>query len=126
MGWQSGLVRITKFSAVYLSGYFGWIVIGLWAVLLATHAQTSSATLPPIDVKAEIAAALYSASATQAADKQAADSTIQAQRREIEKLRAKISMGETQFAAELARRQEHYVAALAAQDRAYAYEIAIF
>ena len=126
MGWQSGLVRITKFSAAYLSRYCGLIVIALCAVSLATHAQTPPATLSSIDVKAEIATLLASASATLAAEKQVADRKIQAQHQEIENLRAKIHAGQTRFVAELTQAQEQYVADLAARDRAYAHEIAVF
>ena len=80
-----------------------------------------------VDARAEVAAALYAASATQAAAERAADARLRAQRAEIERLRAQASAAATdaaQMRASLTTAEEKYVADLAARDRAYAGEIA--
>lgn len=74
------------------------------------------------DARAEVAAALYAASATQAASERAADARLSQARAEIETLRARGAGAR----AELISAQERYVADLAARDRAYAQEIAVF
>ena len=79
-----------------------------------------------MDARAEVAAALYAASATQAAAERVADAKIRAQRIEIEGLRARVRAGDTQLKAALTAAEEAYVAALAVRDRAYAQEIAVF
>jgi hypothetical protein len=88
------------------------------------HAAT--AAIGEVDVRAEIAAALFAASATQAAAEGVADAKIRAQRMEIEELRGKVRAGDAQRKAELTGAEEKYVAALSARDRAYAQEIAVF
>src|SRR5262245_7752493 len=89
-------------------------------------AQTSTAAIAHVDPRAEVAAALFAAAATQAAAERVADATIRARRRDIEALRAKVRAGDARRKAELAAAEERYVVALAGRDRAYAQEIAVF
>ena len=70
-------------------------------------------------------AALFAASATQAAEARLADATIRAERAQIDKLTVEVHAGAAQRAA-LVAAQDHYVAELAAKDRAYSVEIAVF
>lgn len=82
-----------------------------------------------VDARAEVAAALYAASATQAAAERVADSKLRAQRKEIEQLRLKVGTSAAETAnlrSELASKEEQYVAELAAKDRAYDTEISVF
>lgn len=91
------------------------------------HSQaTQDRTEAKLDKVAEMVAALYAASATEAAAERAADATLQAQRNEIEILRAQVQAGEAQYQAELTAAEEKYVEELAARDRVYAQEIAVF
>jgi hypothetical protein len=89
-------------------------------------AQPASAAIAQVDARAEIVAALYAASATQAAAERVADARMRAQRKEIEELSAEVRAGDVQRKAELTATEEKYVAALSARDRAYAQEIAVF
>src|SRR5580658_1078378 len=69
-----------------------------------------------VDARAEVAAALYAASATQAASERLADTKLRAQRKEIEQLRLKVgtSAAETvSLRSELTSAEEKYVADLA-------------
>ncbi len=75
-----------------------------------------------VDARAEVAAALYAASATQAAELRNMDARLRQARAEIERLRAQGAGAR----AELISAQERYIADLAARDRAYAQEIAVF
>lgn len=75
-----------------------------------------------IDVRSEIAAALYAASATQAAAERLADARLRAARAEIARLRAQGASA----LADLTAAQEAYVADLSLRDRTYAQEIAVF
>jgi tetratricopeptide (TPR) repeat protein len=92
----------------------------------AVVAHSTTAPSAPVDSRAEIAAALYAASATQAAAERVADGKLRAQRKEIEALRTQVRAGALQHQADLTAAEETYVAALAARDRAYAQEIAVF
>lgn len=78
-----------------------------------------------VDSQAEIAAALYAASATQAVEQRLANATIQAAHAKIDALTAQVRAGAAQRAA-LIEAQNHYVAQLAAIDRSYSVEIAVF
>ena len=100
-------------------------VLGL-CLLPASFAQLPTGTLAQVGARAEVAAALYAASATQAAGERVADAKVRAQRREIDELRAQVRAGAAQLKATLTAAEERYVAALAARDRAYAQEIAMF
>ena len=84
----------------------------------------------------EISAALYAASATQAAAERQADQRIRQQRSEIEELRLQLALGKTSAEAtqvelaalrqEITAKERAFVAELEARDRAYAQEIAVF
>jgi len=117
-------------------------VFGLFSVALIcssllgpapTYAQPASAAVVQVSADAEVAAALYGASATQAAIERQYDARLRAQRDEIEALRLQVALGAdeagaeiTGLRAELARRERAFVEALAARDRVYAQEIAVF
>jgi tetratricopeptide (TPR) repeat protein len=103
---------------ILLAGCFGLV---LAAVGPHAHAQPQAAVVQ-VDARSEIAAALFAASATQAAAERAADAKLRAQAAEIARLRREGSANRTQIAA----LEERYVADLAAKDRAYAQEIAVF
>ena len=93
------------------------------------RASAQGATSAQINARAEVAAVLYNASATQAAAERAADDTIRHQRIEIDSLRSSLdaSTGEnTQLQLQLTKAEERFVATLAERDRAYAREIAVF
>jgi hypothetical protein len=92
-------------------------IVALFAVCASAFGQVGRP-----DARAEIWAALYAASATQAAAERAADGQLRAMRTEIERLR---SAGASAQAA-LSDAQERFVAALADRDRAYGEEIAVF
>jgi len=98
----------------------------VWCVAVSAVAPAATAAIGEVDARAEIAAALFAASATQAAAERVADAKIRSQRKEIEELRGKVRAGDAQRKAELTAAEEKYVAALAARDRAYAQEIAVF
>src|SRR5215831_6909805 len=106
----------------------GWLVafVLVLGAPLSGLAQTPTGALAQVDVRAEVAAALYAASATQAAGERVADAKMRAQRKAIDELRAQVRAGDAQLRASLTAAQEAYVAALAARDRAYAQEIAVF
>ena len=104
--------------------------MALMARMIAIGALMASALAAPafaaaIDSQAEIAAALYAASATQAATQRLTDKTIQAERQKIDALTAQVRSGAAQRAA-LVAAQNHYVAQLAALDQTYSVEIAVF
>jgi len=101
------------------------LVLGL-ALLSSTFAQSPTGAVAQVDARAEVAAALFAASATQAAAERIADAKLRTQRKEIEDLRAQVRGGAAQLRAALTAAEEKYVAALAARDRAYAQEIAVF
>ncbi|MDS4014330.1 MAG: hypothetical protein RKP46_08230, partial [Candidatus Accumulibacter sp.] len=105
------------------------LIVALALALFAPSAargQTAVGGLAQVDARAEVAAALYAASATQAAAERQADARLRAQRNEIEALRAEVRAGDAKRRTALAAAEEAYVAALAARDRAYAHEIAVF
>jgi hypothetical protein len=107
-------------------GRWPWIFAVVWCVAGSAIAHGAAAAVTEVDVRAEIAAALFAASATQAAAERVADAKIRSQRKEIEELRGKVRSGDAQRKAELTAAEEKYVAALAERDRAYAQEIAVF
>jgi tetratricopeptide (TPR) repeat protein len=95
--------------------------------------QTPTNQVAQVDVRAEVAAALYAASATQVAAARAADTRIRQQAEEIQNLRAQLESARsgraedvTRLQTELTAAEEEFVAALAEQDRAYAQEISVF
>jgi hypothetical protein len=99
---------------------------GAACLVVVWHVSSSAAQLPTRpalgpDARVEVAAALYAASATQAAAQRAAGATLRTQRTEIERLRSE----GRRAAFALAAAQERFVDALAARDRAYAEEIGV-
>jgi tetratricopeptide (TPR) repeat protein len=96
------------------------LALALTIAAPATNAQQNSTV--QVDARAEVAAALYAASATQAAAERAADARLREAQAEIARLAAQ---GET-ARAQLAAAQEHFVEDLARRDRAFGQEIAVF
>ena len=121
--WKSAVFKKPRVVGGSVTG--GWLVILAlgWCVALSAIApgQAAPATAASVDPRAEVAAALYAASA-----ERAADAKLRAQRHEIESLRTAVRTGAAQRQADLTAAEEQYVAALAARDRAYAQEIAVF
>jgi tetratricopeptide (TPR) repeat protein len=107
-------------------GRWLWVLALVWCVARFAIAHGATAVIAEVDARAEIAAALFAASATQAAAERVADGRIRSQRKEIEELRVKVRGGDAQRKADLTAAEEKYVAALAERDRAYAQEIAVF
>jgi tetratricopeptide (TPR) repeat protein len=105
------------------------VLVLLWSAPLAGLAQGPTGAVAQVDARVEVAAALYAASATQAAADRVADSKMRAQHIEIERLRTQVRVGAAgaaQLQAALTAAEETYVANLAARDRAYAQEITVF
>lgn len=99
----------------------------------ADAATTPSLSSPAPDLnasaRAEVAQALFAASATSAAAERAADARLTQQRRQIEQLQAQLKTAGGRNAtllADLTRAQERFVEQLAERDRAYAQSIAVF
>jgi tetratricopeptide (TPR) repeat protein len=92
------------------------------ALSAPVFSSPASAQTPRVDARAEVAAALVAASATQAAELRNMDARLRQAHAEIERLQAR-GQGAR---AELIAAQEAYVADLAQRDRAYAQEIAVF
>src|SRR5580692_5287224 len=88
------------------------LAVVAFAVTL-TFGPAARAVESPVDQHAEVAAALFAASATQAAVERATDAKISAQRAEIAGLAAKVRAGQAKQA-ELTAAQEDFVAQLAA------------
>src|SRR5215831_14724871 len=109
-----------------MRGRWPWILAVVWCVAYSAIAHGATTAVAEVDVRAEIAAALFAASATQAAAERVADGRFRSQRKEIEELRGKVRAGDAQRKAELTAAEEKYVAGLAQRDRAYAQEIAVF
>jgi hypothetical protein len=105
-------------------------VAGLAAALLvvvtALIASVAFADAVAVDPHTEVAAALYSASATLAAAQKADDDQLRTARSRIGVLAAQVKAGDLQHRRELADAQESFVAKLAGKDRAYAEAIAAF
>jgi tetratricopeptide (TPR) repeat protein len=98
------------------------------ALLLACSLTWATPATPEgvvVDAQAEVAAALFSASATQAAAEKAADARINAQRAMIVRLAAQVHAGEAQRS-QLVSAEKAFVDELAEKDRAYAAAIAVF
>ena len=96
------------------------LLVGLLTLALVGPARAAG-----IDAQAEVATALYAASATQAAAAKAADARITAQQAQIAALAAKVRAGAAQRA-QLIAAEEGFVEELAANDRAYGAAIAVF
>src|SRR6202012_2344037 len=93
---------------------------------LASVAGRAEGAPTPSDAKAEVAAVLYAASATQAALAKSVDARLKSQREQIAHLTEQIKAGDTKHRAELAAAQEAFVGELAEKDRAYAVQIQLF
>ncbi|HLY81251.1 MAG TPA: tetratricopeptide repeat protein, partial [Caulobacteraceae bacterium] len=100
-------------------------IAAMTAALFLGLAATMPAFAAAVDSRAEVAAALFAASATQAAEQRVTDATIRAERAQIDKLTLQVRSGAAQRAA-LVAAQDHYVAELAARDREYSAEIDVF
>lgn len=100
-----------------------WLVPAL--LLLTAVSPLASAQQPTavqVDARAEVAAALYAASATQAAAERAADARLREAQSEIRRLTEQGAAARAQLAAA----QERFVEELARRDRAFGQEIAVF
>lgn len=89
-------------------------------------AAASTAQGVKVDPHAEVAAVLFAASATQAALARSLDAKLKAQQERIAQLAAEIKGGDIRHRAEMVAAQESFVADLAAKDREYAAQIAVF
>ena len=78
--------------------------------LSSTLAQSPTGTIAQADARAEVAAALFAASATQAAAERVADAKMRAQRNEIEGCAPRCAGGAAQLRADLTAAEEKYVA----------------
>jgi tetratricopeptide (TPR) repeat protein len=89
-------------------------------------AAASTAQGVKLDPHAEVAAVLFAASATQAALAKSFDGKLKAQKERIAQLAAELKGGDNRHRAEMVAAQESFVADLAARDREYAAQIAVF
>ncbi|MEM8486731.1 MAG: hypothetical protein AAF564_14360 [Bacteroidota bacterium] len=100
------------------------IVVALFAINIAQPVYAQQ-----VNARAEVAAALYAASATQAAAERVADQQIRGLRDKVETLRTSLeeTTGEkTALQQQLTEAEENFVTALEEKDRAYKEEIAVF
>lgn len=109
-------------ALVFAAAYF--------ALAPLAHAQTQHTERDlSASARASVAQAMYASTATAVAIERAGDARITEQRRQIEAMQARLqALGGTNAAleAEITAAQEHFVQELAARDRAYAQEIAVF
>jgi tetratricopeptide (TPR) repeat protein len=91
----------------------------------AQPARPAAATAG-INVQAEVAAALYAATATHQAIERGLDTELRAKRQRIVALETRVKAGEAAARSELAQAQKQFTDELAARDRVYAAEIAAF
>ena len=99
----------------------------LFAVaLIGVLTGASYADGPNVDAQAEVAAVLYAASATQAAVQKSLDLKLKAQEEHIRQLEGEIKAGDANRRAEMTAAEQAFVAELAAHDRQYAVQIAVF
>jgi tetratricopeptide (TPR) repeat protein len=96
------------------------------APLVAAAQPGRPAPTAGINVQAEVAAAVYAATATHQAIERGLDGELKAKRQQIEALQARVKAGEKAAKAQLALAQKTFTDALAARDRLYAAEIAAF
>jgi hypothetical protein len=102
------------------------VVAAVAALLTLTLSVAPTAyAAATVDVRAEVAAALYAASATQEAVERAADGRLGAAQSRIAALKAKVLAGQAERA-QLIIAQQDFVSQLAARDRAYAEAIGAF
>ena len=93
--------------------------LSLVVALLLALAPSAVLAAQAVDPRAEVAAALFAASATQAAVEKADDAKIAAQQAQIVALGRKVRAGQAEQA-QLTAAQEQFVAQLAIKDRVYA------
>jgi tetratricopeptide (TPR) repeat protein len=93
--------------------------------VLAGRAPAWSSSLARVDARAEVTAALYASSATAAAAERQSDAKLRLQRVQIASLAVRVREGNA-TRIELVNAEEQLVAQLAAKDRAYAEEIAVY
>ena len=103
-----------------------WVLVLIGCAAFFAIAQSGSASIAQVDARAEVSAALFAASATQAASERVTDAKLRTLRKEIEALRITVRSGDARRKAELTAAEEKYVVTLATRDRAYAQEIAVF
>ena len=110
-----------------------FLLLGAPVLPIIQLAAAQTVQVAAVDAEAEIAAALYAASATQAAAQRVADVAIRNLRDEIERLRLDEALASDEaldvrarLESELAAKEREYVTRLAAKDREYAQEIAVF
>src|SRR5262249_5417485 len=113
---MSGAPRKRRPAGVSVGVRWPWILAVVWCVARFAIAHGATAVVAEVDARAEIAAALFAASATQAAAERVADVKIRSQRKEIEELRGKVRAGDAQRKADLTAAEEKYVATLATRD----------
>lgn len=105
-------------------------VVALFSVAPLAHAQPQHTERDlSASARASVAQTMYASTATAAAIERAGDARISEQRRQIEAMQTRLqALGGTNAAleAEITAAQEHFVQELAARDRAYAQEIAVF
>ena len=99
------------------------LIIGLITGFLAA---ASTAQGVKVDPHAEVAAVLFAASATQAALAKSFDAKLKAQQERISQLASELRGGDNRHRAEMVAAQESFVADLAAKDREFAVQIAVF
>src|ERR1700754_131272 len=102
-------------------------VLSLLCVLPWPAAAADAPTTPAdVDANAEVAAVLFAASATQAALAKSADAKLRAQQSRIQALADELKAGDRRHRAEMVAAQVAFVKDLAARDRDYAAQIAVF
>jgi hypothetical protein len=97
--------------------------------VIAIAVLPSGVSASKVDARAEVAAALYAASATQAAAEKLADAKLSALRKTIQQLQGRVRTGVAEtisVRSELTTAEEQFVAELAERDRAYSVEVAVF
>lgn len=102
------------------------LVAGLGLLLALVSQAAGAAERPLVDPQAEVAAVLYAASATQAAQAKLVDAQLRALRARIEALAAEAKAGDLRHRAEMAAAQREFVTQLATKDRDYGAQIALF
>ena len=74
--WRSGALRKRRAAGVSVRGHPLWILAVVWCVARCAIAHGATAAVAEIDARAEIAAALFAASATQAAAERVAENSV--------------------------------------------------
>jgi tetratricopeptide (TPR) repeat protein len=109
-------------AAATAMGVVSWSVPAPPAAAQPAHPAATAG----INVQAEVAAAVYAATATHQAIERGLDTELKAKRQRIVQLEARVKAGEAAAQAELAEARKQFTDELAARDRVYAAEIAAF